>query len=101
MGKPGLPTLLVASLAKTAFLIAPNASRGDFGRILKPLTEVKAGVVIELVCGIEAYPSTKLRKVSSDDTGPPPAPRKHQGGVLSSGFLGIRVPASLPSPKTT
>lgn len=99
MGKPGLPALLNASLARTMFLMVPKISRGVPGLILIPLTEVRAGVVIELASGIDAYPSTSFNNVSSEDTGAPPAPMKHQGGVLLSGFLGTNVLASTPSPK--
>ncbi len=54
MGKPGLPALLNASLAKMAFLVVPNISKGELGLISTPPTEVRAGVVTALISGINA-----------------------------------------------
>jgi len=99
MGIPCLPTRLHASRARTAFLWAARTSRGDAGRTLIPPTRVMAGVVMAFVSGISAYPSTSVRKDLSLEHGPPPAPRRHHGGVLSSTFLATRCFRSLPSPK--
>ncbi len=66
-----------------------------------PRTEVRAGVVIEFASGIAAYASTSFRKISSEDTGAPPAPMKHHGGISLSGFLGTSILASSPSPRSS
>ena len=87
MGSPGFPARLSACLASPTALIAPYISRGEPPTILMPSTVVRAGEVNELITGIDAYPCTNLRRFSSDETAAPPAPRKHQGGVLSSGRL--------------
>src|SRR4030042_568639 len=76
IGIPCLPTLLHASLARTAFLCAASTSRGDAGLTRMPPTRVIAGVVMALVSGISAYPSTSVRNDLSLEQAPPPAPRR-------------------------